>query len=409
MIFQGMYISRRFILNLVTVMILLLAACATSYVYSAAYAKAGPPDAMWDQTYGGGYGSSIRQTSDEGFIVTGGTSSSDKGDVCLVKLDGNGSLQWKNSYGGGKLDHGNAVVEPVGGGYVVAGTTESYGNGSSDVYLLKADDAGNLLWQRTFGGAGRDEGRALLQASDGGYAIAGTTGSSGNGGSDILLIKTGPDGDLEWETTYGGAYDDAALSIERTRDGGYIIAGYLGAAADKHEAYLLKVDAWGTKQWDLKFPASGESVANYGRQSGDRGYIVTGFTTNRSGHSDVLLMKADKDGNVTWQKTYGGYEAQKGYNVYETPDGGYLIIGMANAGSQADEKYQGLLIKTDQAGAVEWQKTYGNGQDVFIRTGVQTDDGGLALVGSTGKKDDVETGDIYLLRLAGTSNDVPPP
>ena len=298
---------------------------------------------------------------------------------------------------GREARHGNAVVEPVGGGYVVTGATESYGNGSSDVYLLKVDDAGNLLWQKAFGGAGRDEGRALLQASDGGYVIA---GSSENGSSDILLIKTSPDGDIEWEKTYGGAYDDQAISIERTRDGGYILAGYLGVAADRHEAYLLKVDARGNMQWDQKFPANDDSIASYARQAYDRGYIAVGFTTNSSGNGDVCLMKTDPEGKTEWQKTYGGHDMQKGYNVYETPDQGYLIIGMAKTGSGL-----GLLIKTEPAGTLEWQKTYGADQDIFIRTGIQTDDGGLVLMGSSGKKGDDGTGDIYLLKIAGMLTD----
>ena len=405
---MGMCISRRFVSSMAMVMVLLFAVFASSYVYSAANAKAGPPDTVWSKTYDAGYndnGSSLRQTSDGGFILVGSTSTSDNGDrdVCLLKTDENGSLQWKKSYGGTKPDEGNAVVEPVGGGYVVAGTTESYGNGSSDVYLMKTDDTGNLLWQRTFGGPGREEGKALLQASDGGYIIVGSTESSVNGGSDILLIKTSSDGDVDWERTYSGAYDAAAVSIERTRDGGYIIAGYLGITAGRHEAYLLKVDARGNKQWDKEFPTNDESAAYYSRQTDDRGYIVVGYTTNSSEGSDVRMLKTDKDGNVEWQKTIGGHDTQKGYNVYETPDRGYIVIGMANTGSRADGnvKYGALIVKTDPAGTVEWQKTYGADQDIFIRTGVQTNDGGLALVGSTGKNGNGEPRSIYLLKLAG--------
>ena len=403
-----MCISRSLVSSLAVAMVLLLAICASSYVYSTVIAKAGPPDAVWSKTYGGGYydyGSSIRQTSDEGFIIVGSAGTSDQGDrdVCLIKTDMNGSLQWNKSYGGGKLDDGYAVVEPVGGGYVAAGATESYGNGSSDVYLIKTDGTGNLLWQRTYGRKGHDEGRALLQASDGGYVI---TGSAGNGSSDILLIKTSPEGDMEWEKTYGGAYDDEAVSIEHTRDGGYIIAGYLGIINDTHEAYLLKVDARGNMQWDKKFPANDDSVACYARQADDRGYIVVGFTTYRLGNSDVSLLKTDYEGNVEWQKTIGGHDTQKGYNVYETPDRGYIVTGMARTGSQADGnvKYEGLLVKTDPTGTVEWKKTYGADQDLFISTSVQTDDGGLALVGSTGKIEDVEKQDIYLLKVTGIFN-----
>ena len=370
-----------------------------------------PPEQSWGKSYGGGYndyGSSVRQTSDNGYIITGGTSSSRYGDrnVSLIKTDMNGSLQWQKSYGGGKSDYGYAVIEPLGGGYAIAGVTESYGNGSGDVYLIRTDNAGSILWQKTFGGPGYDEGRALLQASDGGYIIAGMTRSYGNGSSDIYLVKTDAEGNLDWERTYGGPYNDTALSIEWTRGGGYIIAGGYGTAKDEQEAYLLKVDERGHWLWDKKFDAYRDSIASSAVQTNDRGYIVTGYVNTSPDTSKVCLIKVSNDGKVTWEKTYDGNYTQKGYKVYQMPDKGYLIIGMAGVKNSSSPgstgvKYEGLLIRTNEVGNIDWQQTYGADRDVFIRMGELTKDNGLALVGSIGSPGDVETWDTYLSKLAG--------
>jgi hypothetical protein len=355
------------------------------------------PLAVWDRTFDNGsydYGSAVRQTADGGFVIAGGTSLMSKGDrdAQLIKTDGNGTVQWQRLYGGEGLDYGNAVVETAGGGYAMAGTTWSSGNGSGDIYLVRADGEGNVLWEKTFGGSGYDEGRALLQASDGGFVIAGATESRDNG-SDIYLLKTNAAGNVVWERTYGGTYDDMAISVQPTRDGGYIVGGYNGTGKDSGEGYLLKVDGWGRYVWDRKLGGV-DSVVYQARQTADRGYIAVGNSNFHSGNSDIYLTRADHAGNLLWQKIFRGNGTLRGYDVFTAPDGGYIIVGEAGSGSL----YEGLLLKTDAGGNEEWRQTYGAGRDVLIRAGIPVKDGGIALVGSIGDRENLETWDVYLLK-----------
>lgn len=404
-----MDISYRLIPGMALATAILLAATGFSPAAAAqSQALSSPPGVLWSKAFDSGYydyGSSVRETSDGGFIVTGGTSPASRGDrnACLLKTDGNGGLQWQKTFGGDGFDYGYAVIEPVGGGYLIAGTTESYGNGSGDLYLVKTDQSGNRLWEKTYGGPGYDEGRALVQTPDGGYLIAGLTRSYGNGSSDIYLVKTDANGDFDWERTYGGPFNDTAISVERTRDGGYLLAGGYGTGADSREAYLLKVDGRGYWQWDRKFEAYPDSIASSTVQTRDRGYIVTGYVNTAPDTCQVCLMKVSGDGQITWEKTYGNFATQKGYKVWQLADGGYLIAGMAGVApnSAPGVSYQGLLLKTNDSGNLEWQQTYGGDRDVFVRTGVMTKDGGIVLVGSEGDQGNVETWDIYLTMLGG--------
>jgi hypothetical protein len=360
-------------------------------------AESSGPLAVWNRTFDNGFydnGSAVRQTADGGFVIAGGTSLTFKGDqdAQLIKTDSNGTMQWRRFYGGDGLDYGYAVVETAGGGYAMAGTTWSSGNGSGDIYLVRTDAEGKVLWEKTFGGSGYDEGRALLQASDGGFVIAGAL-ESRNNGSDIYLLKTDAAGNVVWERTYGGAYDDLAISVQPTRDGGYIVGGYNGTGKDSREGYLLKVDSWGRYVWDRKLGGT-DSAVYQARQTTDRGYIAVGQTNFHSADSEVYLTRTDHAGNLLWQKVFRGNGTLRGYNVFMAPDGGYVIVGEAGSGSLN----QGLLLKTDAGGNEEWRQTYGAGRDVFIRAGIPVKDGGMALVGSIGDRENVETWDVYLLK-----------
>ncbi|MGA9138647.1 MAG: hypothetical protein WBZ29_00375 [Methanocella sp.] len=397
-----MEISYRLIVHTALILIALAAALAVLIAFSSAIAGQGAPQAEWGRAYDGGhydYGSTGLQASDGGYVITGGVSPAYKGDrnILLLKADSNGSMQWQRSFGGDGFDYGYAVIEPPGGGYAVAGVTESRGNGSGDVYLIRTDAGGNPQWERTYGGSGYDQGRALLQASDGGFIVAGYTNSRGNGSGDVYLFKTDAQGELQWEKTYGGPYDDLAITITKTRDGGYVVGGRYGTAGDSGEAYLLKVDASGNVQWD-KRTGEPDSIIYQARQTEDRGYVAVGYTGYQSGNGSILLYKVDGQGNILWHKTITApNRTLKGYDIFLAPDGGYIIVG--ESGSEAG-KNEGLLVKTDNEGNLEWQQPYGAERDVFIRSGIPTRDHGLALVGSIGDKGDVETWDVYLLKLS---------
>ncbi len=260
-------------------------------------------DMIWDKTLGGSgldKAYSVQQTNDGGYITVGITFP-DKGgfdDVWLVKTDASGDMIWDKTFGGPGYDEAESVQQTNDGGYIIAGQIDYFEGG--DAWLIKTDASGNELWNKTFDELGIDEARSVQQTNDGGYVIAGYTSSSGAGKTDAWLIKTDASGNKLWDKTFGGSGIDQAYSVQQTSDGGYIIAGLTGSyGAGKTDAWLIKTDASGNKLWDKTFGGSGIDQAYSVQQTSDGGYIIAGST--QSSGADVLdawLIKTDANGQV---------------------------------------------------------------------------------------------------------------
>jgi len=204
-------------------------------------------DTVWTRTYGGTDSEAgwwFQKTSDGGYVIVGQTMSFGSGDkdVYLVKTDENGEALWTRAYGGPGDDRGFWVGQTPDEGYLITGWTSSFGAGGLDIYVIKTDANGDTIWTVTHGGSGDDVGKALVLTPDGGYLIAGYTSSFGQGGFDVYLFRADANGDSLWAATYGGVEDDAANSVQATTDGGYIIAGYTASFGQgNNDFYLLKV------------------------------------------------------------------------------------------------------------------------------------------------------------------------
>lgn len=205
---------------------------------------------VWDDFFSMGYGAaahSVQTTPDNGYIITGYTTTFDGDrDVYLLKTNSTGGMIWQTSFGGANDDTGNSVQVTPDGGYIIAGSTNSFGSGSYDVYLIKTDSEGTWEWEKTFGGTDYDAGNCVQVTPDGGYIIAGSTYSFGDGSSDVYLIKTDSEGNLEWQRAIGGELDVYAQSVQVAPDGGYIVAGYQDPEGST--VYLIKTDAQGNVQ-----------------------------------------------------------------------------------------------------------------------------------------------------------------
>jgi predicted secreted protein len=253
----------------------------------------------WNQTFGGSdydWGQSVQQTDDGGYIITGYTNY----DVWLIKTDSEGNEEWNQTIGGTHFDYGYSVQQTDDGGYIIGGKTYSFGNGGYDVWLIKTDSGGNEQWYQAFGGSEFDIGYSVQQTTDGGYIITGETGSFGNGNYDVWLIKTDSEGNEEWNQTFGGSNDEKGYSVQQTSDGGYIITGYTGSYGNGgQDVWLIKTDSNGNEEWNQTFGGSNHDYGKSVQQTTDGGYIITGGTQSfGNGEYDVWLIKTDSEGNT---------------------------------------------------------------------------------------------------------------
>jgi hypothetical protein len=261
---------------------------------------------QWYKTFGGSaedYGYSVQQTSDGGYIIAGTTESFGAGffsDVYLIKTDMDGNQLWYKTFGEIGWDEGYSVQLASDGGYIIVGYTESFGVGDPDVYLIKTDANGNQQWYKTFGGSDSDDGSSVQQILDDGYIIVGTTYSFGAGRSDVYLIKTDGNGNQLWYKTFGGSDDDHGNSVQQTSDGGFIITGWTESyGAGGLDVDLIKTDMNGNMQWSKTFGGTSGEAGNSVQQTLDGGYIITGSTKSYgAGETDVYLIKTDANGNV---------------------------------------------------------------------------------------------------------------
>ncbi len=330
-------------------------------------------------------GRTVRQTSDDGFIIVGSTYSFGGGgqDVYLVKTNSNGTVLWSKTFGGTQEDDGRGVCQTSDGGYVIIGSTNSFGAGLSDVYLLKTDATGDLLWSTTIGGAGEDYGFIVEETSDGGLILVGHTDSYGGGGNDAYLVKTDADGVVTWAKTFGNAGDDRGFSVVQTHDGGYALAGYTTSyGAGGADVYLVKTNSSGDAQWTKTYGGLYDDQAFSLAQCNDNGYILTGFANkdNNAGiNNDVYLLKTDVDGVLTWSRTFGGTQDDQGNVVRQTSDGGYVVFGFES--SIGFGSYDALLLKTDAAGNAVFTKVYGGTDDDLAISGHYLADNTFVMAG----------------------------
>ena len=310
----------------------------------------------WSKTYGGlgndVASGNIVQTSDGGFAVAGDTTSFGAGslDAWLVKTDAVGNMQWNMAYGGADYDTGFDMIQTKDGGYAIGGYTNSSGAGNFDGWLVKVNSTGVVQWSKTYGGTGSDQGYVLIQTSDGGYAMIGSTTSYGAGAQDTWLVKTDANGVMLWSKTYGGTGTDTGNTMVQTSDGGYAIAGRtnsFGAGGD--DVYLVKTDAAGVMQWSRAYGGAKTDYAFHMDQSSEGGYIITGLTASfGAGAVDAYFVKTDALGNMLWSKTYGGSRYDYGWDIIQTSDGGYVIGGQtASFGLGTSTAADFWLVKTD--------------------------------------------------------------
>ncbi|WP_305066687.1 SdrD B-like domain-containing protein [Methanoculleus sp.] len=301
----------------------------------------------WNRTYGGEEADTARsivRTADGGLLFAGNLTLVTNGtradtDAWIVKIDPSGGEVWNRTYGGPDVNaSANAVIGTDDGGYVFAGTTSPLGANESAAWVVRLNESGTEIWNRTFGGAGNNRANAVTRLPDGGFAVAGSTESSGAGMADVWVIRLDESGTEVWNRTFGSPDDDAGRAVINTSDGNLLVAGTFTERPDNEtvdtDALLIKLTADGDIVWNWIYGDFGvdESAADV-VETADGGYLFAG-ETGYSGldDTDAWLVKTDAEGAVAWSRIFGGHNpGDRAASVLEVAAGEHVFAGTFNA------------------------------------------------------------------------------
>jgi len=345
-------------------------------------------NAQWVRIYSGDQQEqmlSAALTNDGGCIAVGWTNSFGVAgeDMWVLKVNSFGDIEWQRSYGGNDWDEGLDIQKTDDGGYIAVGQTRSFGSGNHDFWILKLNSSGQIEWQHTYGGPEWDTARSVHQTNDNGYIVAGNTRSFGSGLDDLWILKLDSTGQVEWQRTHGGVMSENMACIRQTQDGGFIFAassysygpGPLGI-------WIQKLSPSGQIEWQFSYGGIDSDSVRAIQQTTDGGYIVLCRSYSFGiGLSDYLVLKLDQSGNIEWQRTLGGPLWDTPQSVHQTGDGGYILAGDTYSfGAGEADCY---ILKLDSMGNLEWEHVYGGpGYDSaqFIQ---QTEDEGYLIAGTS--------------------------
>ncbi len=381
--------------------------CSIALLLAATTAFPQPPDTLWTRTFGGDssdIGSSVQQTTDGGYIIAGNTNSygQGQGDYWLVKTDSIGNLEWSQTYGGSSYEDCQAAQETSDGGYVVVGATRSFSAGGTDFYVVKTDSIGEPIWSRSYGGQHAEWAKHIIETSDGGFAIVGHISSTGSYCYGYL-IRTDQNGNQLWSRQYGGTETDGLYSIQETDDGGFIMGGVTQSfGAGWKDMYLIRTDANGDTLWTRTFGGTGNDWGFRTIQTFDGGFILVGEEQSfGASDMDMYVVKTDSAGNTLWSQSYGGTGTERAYSVNETFDHGLIIAGYTDSfGAGSHDVW---VVKTDANGNEQWSRTVGGSDYDNGCSAQQTTDGGYIIAGYT-ESYGAGNKDFWLIRLDGFSD-----
>ncbi len=360
-----------------------------------------------------------------------------------------GTLDWIKNYGGSGDDTGQAIISTNDGGYAILGFSNSTdgdllgkATNVNDYWLLKLDADGNLEWTKTYGGSKDDRGQSLVQTTDGGYALTGYAmsddgdGSLNNGFHDNWVLKLDASGTIEWEKSFGFSGHDHSYDILQTKDNGFFFTGFLDITSARADGNTEKYSTltnhgvgefWGTKitglgevQWRGYFGGTNNDRAHAVVASSDNGFVMAGFSesddfdiSNTQGSYDFWLVKVDANGNMLWERSFGGTGIEISYDIANTLDNGYVVVGntFSTDGDISENKGESdiWLVKVDDAGSVLWEQTYGGTRFDAAQAVISSKDGGYFVVGNS-KSSDIEAtknngeNDIWVLKTDSTGS-----
>lgn len=353
------------------------------YVQVSAFAQM--PDTLWSRTFGGeesDWCASALQTPDSGYIFAGAAKSFGAGgyDYWMVKTNANGDSLWSRTYGGSQYDQCSNVRQTTDGGFVLVGHSKSYGAGGHDYnfWLVKTDKDGNQLWSHAYGGDHWERNPSVEQTFDGGYIISGTTSSYGAGATDCWLVKTDEKGDTLWTRTHGFEHDDYITPVKQTADSGYILVW--GGDYDYAGLWMAKLDENGDSLWYRKI-ADGVNCRVV-LETFDGCYFLAGDSASPfCDDYDFWLMKTDTAGNRLWSTVLYGYYPDPCHDAVQLSDSGFILVGHTEYYGSQYRDFR--VVRTDKYGTELWHTTFGGASSDECHSVAQTFDGGFILGGDT--------------------------
>jgi len=364
----------------------------------------------FEQFFGGNgdeVGTSVKQTSDGGYIVVGiqdPTASNDQ--ALMLKYNRFGAKEWESNYSGAYDDDLNDVVESsISGYYAVGNSRTNSGGWNDDILVMRRNLDGSGGFERFIGGTNDEVARAILPVS-GGFLVAGYTSPTNTvHKKDAYLVKVDYDGFKVWDKTFGGAADDELVSITPTSDGGFVFAGYSEVSGQSTQVYVLKTDNLGNKQWELTYGGTlfdrGERVVEI--SPGE--FLVLGQSTNLQGSDALVLRLTDNvsSGYISWEKRYGKSQVDHINDAVKAADGNIVLVGETIGDSSNGVPDDLYLLKINTDGDFMWEKSWGLPSTFLWGYSVQaTSDGGLIITG--GGPHGTNSEDVYLVKTDSDGN-----
>lgn len=287
----------------------------------------------------------VIETNDGGFALCGSWNGFGSDSGVVVKTDASGNAQWTTKIA---LMPGRTVAQDIvqltDGSLIVTGFT---GNASTPQgFLVKLNSSGNVVWQKTYGGTGKDELMGMAEVNGTGFILAGCTNSYGSGQEDFWLIRTDVNGDTMWTRTFGGIQSEQAYDVCNTQDGGFVVGGFENYPGG--DAFLVKVNSSGAQQWLNMYDGGGWDMCYSLVETWDGGFAFAGRRENPDNH--MWLVRINSGGTFMWDRTFPRDYLSEGDDIQYTSDGGFLIAGYTL--NMTGDPGQAYLVKTESAGYV---------------------------------------------------------
>ena len=395
-------------------------------------------------------GQSVVATIDGGFAVLGHSQSMDGDllnksnisyDFWLIKYNFNGEQEWQKVYGGSSDDRGYDIILSNDNNMVIFGSSKSADGdvssnaGSNDFWIAKISNSGAIIWEKSLGYTGSDNGYSVIQTIDNGYLLLGVldvTASDGEGnnrissyrhaGGDYWAVKLDANGILEWSRYFGGNFTDTSYAACQTQGGDYIIIGSsdsndidISNNKGTYDFWIIKLSSEGNLIWEKSFGGSEIDEALDITSTADGNFIVCGNTrsnnidvSSNNGAADIWILKITPNGEILWEKTYGGNSFEAAKSVHQTTDNGFVIAGNSRSDNndltKNNGQNDGWIFKINQDGILQWQTSIGGSNIDLLMDSTQLQDGSIVAVGNTSSSDlDISENkgftDLLLIRL----------